>query len=74
MKKDIIVQRAKTVIKDLGLCIRIDYLKQYKSVIQQERRSENDLKRYILLLAEDEHEQNFLFVNKVLKQINLLLL
>lgn len=74
MKKDIIVQRAKEVINDLKLRIRIDYLKQYKSVIYKERYSENEIKIYILELAENNHEQNYLFVNRVLKQINLLLL
>lgn len=74
MKKDIIVQRAKTVINDLGLLFRIDYLKEYKNVNQIERYSENYLRRYILSLAEDQAQMNYTFVEKVLKQINLLLL
>jgi hypothetical protein len=74
MKKDIIVQRAKTVINDLGLVFRIDYLKEYKNIVQIERYTENYLRKYILHLAENENEMNYLFVEKVLKQINLMLL
>lgn len=74
MKKDLIVQRAKTVINDLGLVFRIDYLKEYKNIVQLERYSENYLRRYILSLAEDQPQMNYLFIEKVLRQINLLLL
>lgn len=74
MKTDIIVQRAKTIINDLGLVGRIEYLKEYKNIVQVERYSENYLRKYILQLAENENEMNYLFVEKVLKQINLMLL
>ena len=74
MKTDIIVQRSKTVINDLGLLFRIDYLKEYKNINQKERYTENYLKRYILSLAEDQKQMNYTFVEKVLKQINLMLL
>jgi len=74
MKTDIIVKRAKTVIHDLGLVQRIDYLKEYKSIIQKERYNKNYLRKYILNLAEDQAQMNYLFIEKVLKQINLLLL
>jgi len=74
MKTDIIVQRAKTVIHDLGLLNRIDYLKEYTSVIQKERYTENYLRKYILNLAIEQPQMNYTFVEKVLKQINLLLL
>ena len=74
MKTDIIVQRAKTVIHDLGLVQRIDYLKEYKSVIQKERYTENYLRKYILKLAIEKTKIKYLFIEKVLKQINLLLL
>ena len=74
MKTDIIVQRAKTVINDLGLLFRIDYLKEYKNINQKERYTESYLKRYILSLAEDQKQMNYLFIEKVLKQINLMLL
>jgi len=74
MKTDIIVQRAKTVINDLGLIYRIENLKQYKNTTQSKRYSENDLRRYIFDIAENDPERNYLFVGKVLKQINLMLL
>jgi hypothetical protein len=41
MKTDIILQRAKTVINDLWLLYRIDYLKEYKNVKQKEMYLEN---------------------------------
>ena len=74
MKTDIIVQRAKTVINDLGLIQRIDYLKEYKNINQSDRYKESYLNRYILSLAEDQKQMNYLFIEKVLKQINLMLL
>ena len=74
MKTDIIVQREKTVINDLGLIQRIDYLKEYKNINQSDRYKESYLKRYILSLAEDQKQMNYLFIEKVLKQINLMLL
>lgn len=74
MKTDILVQRAKATITDLGLLNRIDYLKEYNNVVQKERYTENYIRRYILHLAEDQKQMNYLFVEKVLKQINLLLL
>lgn len=74
MKKDLIVQRAKTVINDLGLLFRIDYLKEYKNINQLKPYSENYLRRYILSLAKDQPQMNYLFIEKVLRQINLLLL
>lgn len=74
MKTDIIVQRAKTVINDLGLIQRIDYLKEYNNINQSDRYKESYLKRYILSLAEDQKQMNYLFIEKVLKQINLMLL
>ena len=74
MKTDIIVQKAKTVIHDLGLLNRIDYLKEYTSILQKERYTENYLRKYILNLAIEQPQMNYLFIEKVLKQINLLLL
>ena len=74
MKTDIIVQTAKKVIHDLGLLNRIDYLKEYTSILQKERYTENYLRKYILNLAIEQPQMNYLFIEKVLKQINLLLL
>ena len=74
MKTDILVQKAKTVIHNLGLLHRIDHLKQYTSVERRERYTENEIKRYIFDLAEDDQQRNYLFVGRVLKQINLMLL
>jgi len=74
MKTDIVVQRAKKVINNLGLLHRIGHLKEYTNVIKKDRYSENDLRKYIRDLAEDQPQMNYLFVEKVLKQINLLLL
>lgn len=74
MKTDIIVQRAKIVISDLGLLHRINHLKEYTNVLKLERYTEDYLRRYILSLAEDQQQMNYLFVEKILKQINLLLL
>ncbi len=58
MKTDIIVQRAKTVIHDLGLLHRkLTYLKEYTSVNKRSGKStENYLKRYILSLADTKHK------------------
>jgi hypothetical protein len=74
MKTDIIVQRAKTVINDLGLLYKIKHLKRYTNVENRERHSENDLRKYIYSIAENDQQRNYLFVNKVLKQIDLMLL
>lgn len=74
MKTDILVQKAKTVINDLGLLFRIEHIKEYKNLNQKENYSENYLRRYILSLAKNEAQMNYLFIEKVLKQINLLLL
>ena len=73
-KKDIIVQKAKTTINDLGLINRNSYLKAYRNINRTEWYNENYLRKYILQLAEDQTQMNYLFVEKVLKQINLLLL
>ena len=72
MKKDIIVSRAKKVIKFANLQ-SVDMHKRYRNK-EGDYYSGNNIKKDILDLAENEHEQNYLFVNKVLKQINLLLL
>jgi hypothetical protein len=74
MKTDVIVQRAKTVINNLGLLYRIDYLKEYKNTERKERYKENEIRRYIFDIAENDQQRNYLFVNKVLKQIDLMLL
>ena len=74
MKTDILVNRAKTVINDLGLLHRIEYLKQYTNIIDRHRYSENEIRRYIFDIAEDDQQRNYLFVKKVLKQIDLMLL
>jgi|694.fasta_scaffold37083_4 hypothetical protein len=74
MKTDIIVQRAKTVINNLGLINRIDYLKEYTNTERRERYKENEIRRYILDIAEDDQQRNYTFVEKVLKQINLMIL
>ena len=66
--------KSKTVINDLGLIQRIDYLKEYKNINQSDRYTEKYLKRYVLSLAEDQPQMNYLFIQKVLKQINLMLL
>lgn len=74
MKNDLIVQRAKKVITDLGLLNRIGHIKEYTNVLREDRNSKNYLLKYILNLAEGQQQMNYLFVEKVLKQINLLLL
>jgi hypothetical protein len=74
MKTDITVQKAKTVIRNLGLLHRIEHLKQYTSVERREHYNENEIKRYIFDIAEDDQQRNYLFVGRVLKQINLMLL
>lgn len=62
MKTDIIVHKAKTVINDLGLLYRIEHLKKYTNIENRERYSENDLRRYIFDIAENDLERNYLFV------------
>lgn len=74
MKTDLIVQRAKKVVINLGLLHRIDHLKQYTSVERRERYTENEIRKYIFDIAEDDQQRNYLFIGKVLKQINLMLL
>jgi len=74
MKTDLIVQRAKKVVINLGLLHRIDHLKQYTSVERRESYTENEIRRYIFDIAEDDQQRNYLFIGKVLKQINLMLL
>jgi hypothetical protein len=61
MKTDIIVNR-------------IDYLKEYTNTERRERYKENEIRRYILDIAEDDQQRNYTFVEKVLKQINLMIL
>jgi hypothetical protein len=73
MKNDIIVKKAKKVIKHLGL-VRRTHLKNYTNYTKIERYSENDVKKCILKNAENDSERNYLFIEKVLKQINLFLL
>jgi hypothetical protein len=74
MKSDLIVQKAKKVVNDLGLLHKIDHLKQYANVIDKYRHSENEIRRYIYDIADDDLQRNYLFVNRVLKQIDLMLL
>lgn len=74
MKSDLIVQKAKKVVSDLSLSYKIDHLKQYTNVIDKYKHSENELRRYIFDIADDDHQRNYLFVNRVLKQIDLMLL
>lgn len=74
MKTDLIVQRAKKVVINLGLLHRIDHLKQYTSVERRERYTENEIRKYIFDIAEDDQQRNYLFIGWVLKQINLMLL
>jgi hypothetical protein len=74
MKTDLIVNKAKKVVYDLGLLHKIDHLKQYTNVIDKYRHSENEIRRYIYDIAENDQQRNYLFVNKVLKQIDLMLL
>lgn len=73
MKNDIIVKKAKKVINHLGL-VRRTYLKNYTNYTKIERYSENDVRKCILKNAENDSERNYLFIEKVLKQINLFLL
>jgi hypothetical protein len=74
MKSDLIVQKAKKVVNELGLSYRIDHLKQYTNAIDKYKHSENELRKYIFDMADDDHQRNYLFVNRVLKQIDLMLL
>lgn len=74
MKQNITVQRARRVINNLGLLDRINYLKEYRSVERKERYTENEIRKYIYNLAKDDNERTYLFVEKILKQINLMVL
>lgn len=71
MKKDIIVQRAKETIKDLQLTFK--HGDNYRNACK-EGISANSVRKKILWLANEDPEENYVFVEKVLKQINLLLL
>ncbi len=73
MKNEIIVKKAKKVIKHLGL-IRRTRLKDYTNSTKEGRYSENEVRKCILKNAESDSERNYLFIEKVLKQINLFLL
>lgn len=74
MKTDIVVQKAKTVINNLGLLHRLDHIKEYTNIEKRERYKENEIRRYILDIAENDKQRNYLFIERVLKQINLMLL
>ena len=73
MKNDIIVKKAKKVIKHLGL-VRRTHLKDYTNSTKEGRYSENEVRKCILKNAENDSERNYLFIEKILKQINLFLL
>lgn len=72
MKTDIIVQRAEEVVNKLRLLCREEVLKQDEDAMGEY--SENEIRKYIFDIAEDDHQRNYLFVDKVLKQIDLMLL
>lgn len=74
MKKDLIVERAKQVISKMGLNYHYPEDKYYLSIIYEKRHELGSVKKQILNLAKEPAEQNFVFVEKVVKQINLFLL
>lgn len=68
---DIIVKRAEEVIDGMKLTSIIVHRKEYKS--NNVTYSENDMIRHILKLGKKDNQKNYLFVGKVVKQINMLL-
>lgn len=74
MKQDLIVLRARRVIQELGIIDKIYYLKEYRNINQKERYTENYIRKYILSLAIDDTQKNYILVNKILKQIDLMIL
>lgn len=74
-KSDIIVERAEKVIKMLGLTEKTHRLLGYYTKHPKANYyEENTVKQCILKLASDNSEKMYPFVNKILKQIDLLLL
>lgn len=73
MKNNIIVKKAKKVIKELDLFRSIDS-KIYINHTKDLRYSANEVRKCILENAANDFEMNYLFIEKILKQINLFLL
>jgi hypothetical protein len=69
-----IVEIAKKTIKEKDLNFKIQSSKRYYLKNSSDFLSENELKKIILNMAFCPEEQSYLFINRVLKQIDLMLL
>lgn len=72
MKNDLVVEKAKKIIRECHLNSFYSVEKYYFS--SNDCYTESQLKKTILKSAQNEYEQNYLFVGKVIKQIKLLLI
>jgi len=70
---DPIVSKAILVIDELELKFHLSYNNSFKTKERNEY-SNSDVKRVIVKNANNQSEMNYLFVDKVLKQIKLLLI
>jgi hypothetical protein len=68
-----IVIIAKNVVNKLDLFFYIKYTNEYVK-LNKEKLSEREVIRCIMTEADDDTEQNYLFINKVLNQIKLTIL
>jgi hypothetical protein len=68
-----IVIIARKVVNKLDLFFYIKYTNEYVK-LNKEKLSEREVIRCIMTEADDDTEQNYLFINKVLNQIKLTIL
>jgi predicted AAA+ superfamily ATPase len=68
-----LISISEKVIKNLGITHYMKHIKTYRSNFLGQL-SENELRKEALKWATNDFERTYIFVNRVLKQINLLLL
>lgn len=68
-----IVILAKKVVNKMDLFFYIKHTNQYAN-LRKDKLSEREVIRTIMIESDDDSEQNYLFINKVLNQIKLIIL
>jgi len=68
-----IVILAKKVVNKMDLFFYIKHTNQYVN-LRKDKLSEREVIRTIMIESDDDSEQNYLFINKVLNQIKLIIL
>ena len=66
-----IVILAKKVVNKMDLFFYIKHTNQYAN-LRKDKLSEREVIRTIMIESDDDSEQNYLFINKVLNQIKLI--